>query len=188
MVNQKKVVGVAQLVEHRSVPCAVRYSNTLNQHRLAPNRQFLKKLSFAFSGKFPPRAWPQLIWHSDVLRSQVSQYSHEQFFAFLRTKILARRVSEARRQESPIYFLFLRLFHGLFAKDFAAYESGKDRRVEEMQQEAIEAIDRLKPYQVGNDLLWRIHELDNIAKHRTLFSVAHDYLIGVYPQIGLAEG
>ncbi len=62
------------------------------------------------------------------------------------------------------------------AKDFATYESTKARKVEGMRQEAIEAIDRLKPYQGGNDLLWRLHELDNIDKHRTLFSVAHDYL------------
>ena len=28
----------------------------------------------------------------------------------------------------------------------------------------------------GNDALWRLHELDNINKHRTHFTVAHDYL------------
>jgi hypothetical protein len=45
-----------------------------------------------------------------------------------------------------------------------------------MLPEAIEAIDALKPYKGGNDALWRIHELDNIDKHRTLFTLAHDFL------------
>jgi hypothetical protein len=62
------------------------------------------------------------------------------------------------------------------AKDEATYEAEKARKVEGMRPEAIEAIDRLKPYKGGNDALWRIHELDNIDKHRSLFTVAHDYL------------
>jgi hypothetical protein len=45
-----------------------------------------------------------------------------------------------------------------------------------MRPEAIEAIDRLNPYRGGNEALWRIHELDNIDKHRSLFTVSHDYL------------
>src|SRR5258708_2591931 len=56
------------------------------------------------------------------------------------------------------------------------YESSKIGKVKGMRPEAIKAIDRLKPYKGGNDELWRIHELDIIDKHRTLFSVAHDYL------------
>jgi hypothetical protein len=56
------------------------------------------------------------------------------------------------------------------------YESRKARKVKGMRPEAIEAIDRLKPYKGGNDLLWRLHELDNIDKHRFIFTVAPDYL------------
>jgi hypothetical protein len=56
------------------------------------------------------------------------------------------------------------------------YEAEKARKVEGMRPEAIEAIDRLKPYKGGNDALWRIHELDNIDKHRALFTMAHDFL------------
>jgi hypothetical protein len=58
----------------------------------------------------------------------------------------------------------------------AKYEADKARKVKGMRLEAIEAIDRLKPYKGGNDALWRIHELDNIDKHRALFTVAHDFL------------
>jgi hypothetical protein len=56
------------------------------------------------------------------------------------------------------------------------YESEKARKVEGMTPIAIEAIDRLKPYKGGNDALWRIHELDNIDKHRALFTLAHDFI------------
>jgi hypothetical protein len=56
------------------------------------------------------------------------------------------------------------------------YQADKARKVKGMQPRAIEAIDRLKPYKGGNDALWRIHELDNIDKHRSLFTVAHDFL------------
>lgn len=60
------------------------------------------------------------------------------------------------------------------AKDAATYEAEKARKVEGMRAEAVEAIDRLKPYKDGNDLLWRIHELNNIDKHRMLFTVDKD--------------
>jgi hypothetical protein len=56
------------------------------------------------------------------------------------------------------------------------YEADKARKTKRMLPEAIEAIDALKPYKGGNDALWRIHELDNIDKHRTLFTLAHDFL------------
>ena len=62
------------------------------------------------------------------------------------------------------------------AKDEATYERDKVRKVHGMRQTAIEAIDALKPYRGGNDALWRIHELDVIDKHRTLFTVGHDTL------------
>jgi hypothetical protein len=60
------------------------------------------------------------------------------------------------------------------AKDAATYEREKARKVEGMCPEVIKAIDALKPYKDGNDALWRIHELDNIDKHRTLFTYAND--------------
>lgn len=56
------------------------------------------------------------------------------------------------------------------------YETDKFRKVEGMRPEAIQAIDRLKPYKSGNDALWRIHELDNIDKHRALFTIGRDFL------------
>jgi hypothetical protein len=48
------------------------------------------------------------------------------------------------------------------------YESGKRRKIEGLRPEAIKAIDATKPYQGGNDVLWRLHRLNNIDKHRTV--------------------
>jgi hypothetical protein len=68
----------------------------------------------------------------------------------------------SRRVEFPI------------AKDAATYEGEKARKVEGMCPKAVKAIDALKPYKGGNDLLWKIHELNNIDKHRALFTVDTD--------------
>ena len=62
------------------------------------------------------------------------------------------------------------------AETLSKYEAEKTRKIKGMLPEAVEAIDLLKPYKGGNDALWRIHELDNIDKHRHLFSVEHDFL------------
>jgi len=77
---------------------------------------------------------------------------------------------------TPITDKELRQIEFPIAETLAKYEADKARKVKGMRPEAIEAIDRLKPYKGGNDALWRIHELDNIDKHRTLFTVAHDFL------------
>jgi hypothetical protein len=62
------------------------------------------------------------------------------------------------------------------AETLKKYEDDKARKVKGMRPEAVKAIDDLKLYKGGNDPLWRLHELDNIDKHRTLFTVAHDFL------------
>jgi hypothetical protein len=62
------------------------------------------------------------------------------------------------------------------AKDMASYERDKVRKVEGMSIAAVKAIDALKPYRGGNEYLWRILELDNTDKHRTIFTVGQDTL------------
>ena len=56
-------------------------------------------------------------------------------------------------------------------RDAKDYESAKARKVKGMRPEAIKAIDSLKPYQGGNEALWRLHELNNVDKHRFVFEV-----------------
>jgi hypothetical protein len=63
------------------------------------------------------------------------------------------------------------------AKDAVTYEASKPRKVQGMRPDAVKAIDDLKPYKGGNDVLWRIHELDNIDKHRSIFAVGEDWLL-----------
>jgi hypothetical protein len=59
-------------------------------------------------------------------------------------------------------------------EDCATYKRDKIRKIEGMRDDAKEAIDRLKPYRGGNDLLWKLHSLNNIDKHRLLFTVSED--------------
>jgi hypothetical protein len=53
-----------------------------------------------------------------------------------------------------------------------AYPALRDRRVEHVREEAKQAIDATTPYRGGNDMLWRLHKLSNIDKHRLLLTVA----------------
>jgi hypothetical protein len=62
------------------------------------------------------------------------------------------------------------------AKSLTIYESDKAAKVKGARPDAVKAIDRLKPYKGGNDTLWRLHSFDIIDKHRTLFTVAHEFL------------
>jgi len=58
-----------------------------------------------------------------------------------------------------------------------AYESRKLRYVEGARREAIEAIDRLKPYKDGNPALWRLYKLDNTDKHSLIFPIGQDFIM-----------
>jgi hypothetical protein len=53
----------------------------------------------------------------------------------------------------------------------AQYRSKAPGKIKGMRQDAIKAINALKPYKGGNDLLWALNRLNNINKHRTLIMV-----------------
>lgn len=56
------------------------------------------------------------------------------------------------------------------------YESKRMGQVQGMRQEAIKAIDAIEPYQGGKgDILWRLHQLNNIDKHRLLLTVGSNF-------------
>ena len=57
------------------------------------------------------------------------------------------------------------------ADSAAKYEAAKLRKIKGMRPAAIKAIDGIKPYKGGNDLLWRLYKLNNIDKHRLLVTV-----------------
>jgi len=57
------------------------------------------------------------------------------------------------------------------ADDAAKYEAKKHRKMEGARQETLDAIDAIRPYKGGNDLLWSLYRLNNIEKHRLLITV-----------------
>ncbi len=54
----------------------------------------------------------------------------------------------------------------------AKYKSGRPGYAKGISKAALEILDGLKPYEGGNDALWRLHKLDIIDKHRLLLTVA----------------
>jgi hypothetical protein len=59
--------------------------------------------------------------------------------------------------------------------DAAKYKTETPGKVQGMRPEAMKAIDAIKPYGGGNDVLWRLHKLNNVDKHRTLILVGSAY-------------
>jgi len=55
--------------------------------------------------------------------------------------------------------------------DAAKYKSRYMGQVRGMSNAAINAINAIKPYKGGNDVLWKIHKLNNVDKHRLLITV-----------------
>src|SRR5205823_12088781 len=53
----------------------------------------------------------------------------------------------------------------------AEYEAQKRHKVRGMRPDAIRAIDAIKPYKGGNDILWRLYKLNNVDKHRLVIAV-----------------
>jgi len=56
------------------------------------------------------------------------------------------------------------------AESSAKYHADSPGKVKGMRQDAISVINALKPYKGGNDLLWTLHRLSNIDKHRMLIT------------------
>ena len=52
----------------------------------------------------------------------------------------------------------------------ARYNEQKERWTDGMSQEVKDLFDTVRPYGGGNDILWHIHALNNIDKHRNLIT------------------
>lgn len=57
------------------------------------------------------------------------------------------------------------------ADSAAIYDATKGARTKGMRAAAVGAIDATHPYKGGNDVLWHIHKLNNVDKHRLLITV-----------------
>jgi hypothetical protein len=55
------------------------------------------------------------------------------------------------------------------------YEAEKLRKVEGAAEDAIKAIDSVKPYKGGNDVLWQLHRLNIVDKHRLMLTVGSNF-------------
>lgn len=55
--------------------------------------------------------------------------------------------------------------------DVKTYKDFSKPKLKGMHQKAINEIALLRPYKGGNDILWRLHKLNNIDKHRFLITV-----------------
>lgn len=57
------------------------------------------------------------------------------------------------------------------ADDSEQYERKKRTRLAGASAAAIGAVDALRPYRGGDDVLWELHALNNVEKHRLLLAV-----------------
>lgn len=63
------------------------------------------------------------------------------------------------------------------AHSLDSFVSMKGRAIEGARREAIEALDRLKPYKDGNDALWLLRQLDNADKHSFILPMGKLYIL-----------
>lgn len=64
------------------------------------------------------------------------------------------------------------------ADDVFKYDAKKHEKMKGAKQVTFDAIDALKPYKGGNDVLWTLYRLNNIEKHRLLLTVG-SYAAGI---------
>ena len=69
--------------------------------------------------------------------------------------------------QGPFPYVYFPIF-----KSAQAYQTGKSDKIRGMRPEAIKAIDSLEPYFGGSGrVLWDLHKMNNIDKHRLLIPV-----------------
>lgn len=106
------------------------------------------------------------------LRSALDQLAYE----------LWVRESNGQGRSTKIYFPI--------DNDEASYRKGKAGKTQGISAQSLAIIDSLKPYKDGNDVLWRIHTLNNHDKHRLLVTVGSSYRsfdVGAYAMHGMRK-
>ena len=70
------------------------------------------------------------------------------------------------------------------ADDFTKYEAKKRGKMEGVSDDTLKAIDALKPYKGGNDLLWVLYRLNSVEKHRLLITAgSYFHSVNVGPRL-----
>src|SRR5271165_29768 len=93
----------------------------------------------------------------DVIQNLMSSLDH------LAYQLVCSDTGDAPPNPNWIYFPI--------ADDAAKYEAKKQGKIQGAGQDTFAAIDALKPYKGGNDLLWILYRLNNVEKHRLLITV-----------------
>jgi hypothetical protein len=93
----------------------------------------------------------------DIIQNLISALDH------LAYQLVFKDTGGHPPKPSKIYFPI--------ADTITIYEAEKNRKVEGARKDTFKAIDAIKPYKGGNDLLWMLYRLNNIDKHRLLLTV-----------------
>lgn len=93
----------------------------------------------------------------DFIQNLVTALDH------LAYQLVCKDTNDAPPKPNAIYFPI--------ASELEKYEDDKLRKLIGASQATINAVDQLKPYKDGNDLIWSLHALNNIEKHRLLLTV-----------------
>ncbi len=133
-------------------------------------RSFFRTKPYKFSGKPNPQA-PEVIYRMDFVKPIPSEIP-----------LIAGEIIQNLR--SALDHLAYQLYcsgtkGGTLNKEIAfpiaeskpKYDDIKPRRTKGMSPAAIAAIDAVQPYGGGNDVLWHLHALNNIDKHRLILTV-----------------
>jgi hypothetical protein len=93
----------------------------------------------------------------DAIQNLMSALDHLAF------QLVCASTNDSPPQTNWIYFPI--------ADDATKYESKKAGKIKGARQDIFDAIDLIKPYRGGNDLLWTLYRLNNVEKHRLLLTV-----------------
>jgi hypothetical protein len=92
----------------------------------------------------------------DILQNLISTLDH----------LAYQLVCVGKGHDGPFTYVYFPI-----ADSPTKYEATKLGKIKGMRPVAIKAIDAIKPYKGGNDLLWCLYKLNNVDKHRLLVTV-----------------
>ena len=115
-----------------------------------------RQLIYYVSGVKPtPQCLPLIV--GDIIQNLMSALDH------LAYQLICSDTADKPPRPRKIYFPIF--------DSVTEYEAGKQSKILGAAQDTVNAIDAIKPYKGGNDLLWMLHALNNIEKHRLLLTV-----------------
>ena len=128
----------------------------INPYKISTRRNDEGRLVYYLSGVTDIPVEFSLI-AGDVIQNLRSALDH------LAYALWVKEADGQGRREEKIYFPI--------DKDQASYNKNKADKTQGISQQSLAIMDSLNPYPSGNDVLWRIHKLNNNDKHRLLVTV-----------------